>query len=77
MMGEIKVCVCVYLFEELQLDGILEELPHGIGTMVHKDFLTECYWLALKMQESRAALMVLRNTNTFNILFSVPSSPGL
>ena len=45
------VCVCMYLFEELQLNSILEELSHGTGSMVHKSFLIKCYWFALKMQK--------------------------
>lgn len=60
------------LFEELQLDGILEELSHGTGTMVHKGFLIKCYWFFLKTWENTESV-----SNTFNILFSVPSSPGI
>lgn len=44
---DVCVCLCVHLFEELQLDGILQELSHGTGTMVHKGFLIKCYWLTL------------------------------
>lgn len=46
----IIISFSVYLFEELQLNGILEELSHGTGTMIHKGFLIECYRLTLKMQ---------------------------
>lgn len=71
------VCLCVHLFKELQLDGILQELSHGTGTMVHKGFLIKCYWLALKMQESTQPVTILSNTNTINTLCLVASSPGL
>lgn len=37
----------MHLFEELQLDGVLEELLHDAGTVVHKDFLVERDWLPL------------------------------
>lgn len=46
-----KDVFCMHLFEELQLDCILQELSHGTGAMVHKSFLVKCYWLSLKMQK--------------------------
>jgi hypothetical protein len=42
----------VYLFEELQLDGVLQELSHGTGAVGHKDLLTERYWLSLKVHKN-------------------------
>ena len=37
-----------YLFEELQLGGILQELPHGSGAIVgYEGFFTEGDWLLL------------------------------
>lgn len=65
----------MYLFEELQLDGVLEELPHGTGTMSHESFLIKCYWLSLKRQRNRPAVTVPYNSITINILCSVSSSP--
>lgn len=68
--------VFAYLFEELQLNGILEKLSHGTGTMIHKGFFIKCYWLSLKMQENTTTVTVLYNSNTLNILDSALSSPG-
>lgn len=73
------MCVYMYLFEELQLNSILEELSHGTGSMTHKGLLIKCYWLALKMQEYTYTVSVLYNTvikNTFNF-YSVPISTYL
>lgn len=44
--------VCVYLFEELQLDGVLQELSHGTGSVGHEDLLTERDWLSLKVHKT-------------------------
>lgn len=53
---------CVHLFEELQLDGVLEELSHGTGAMVHKGFLIKCYWLPLKTREWTPTVTIKSNT---------------
>lgn len=44
--------MCENLFEELQLDGIMEEELHGAGAMVDKHVLVEGDGLALKPQRS-------------------------
>lgn len=62
--------MCAHLFKELQLNGILEELSHGTGTMVHKGVFIKCYWLSLKMQKNTPTVRVLYNSNTFNSLDS-------
>ena len=43
--------LCLYLFEELQLNSVLKELSHGTGTMIHKCFFIEIYWLPLKINK--------------------------
>lgn len=46
----------VNLFEELQLDGVMEEQFHGTGAMVHKDVLIKCYRLSLQITHTRSQL---------------------
>ena len=47
--------VCVHLFEELQLDGVLQELSHGAGAMADEGFLAERYGLSLQENRGRGA----------------------
>ena len=49
----VSVCVCVYLFEELQLDGVLQELSHSAGAMADEGFLAERYGLSLQKHRRR------------------------
>lgn len=44
--------MCKNLFEELQLDGVVEEELHGAGPMVDKHILVEGDGLALEAQRS-------------------------
>lgn len=56
-----SVCLSVNLFEELQVNSILEKLSHSTGAMVHKGLLIKCYRLTLKMQERRPAVTIKFN----------------
>ena len=60
---ETQSAVLAYLFEELQLNCILEKRFHGTRTMIQKGFFTKCYWLSLKMQENTITVIALFDFN--------------
>lgn len=46
----------MYLFEELQLNGILQELSHCAGTMTHKCVFIKSYRLSLEKRKTSPVL---------------------
>lgn len=65
----------VYLFEELQLNGVLQELSHSTGAMIHKSLLIKCYWLSLKIKRQHNGCQ--RKASTHYILYiQYPAAPA-